>query len=155
MKAVLQRVTEASVEIFADAHVAAPHTVNRIGRGFAVLLGVAQGDTTEQADKLVEKMTGLRVFADPEAKMNLDIGQAGGAFLVISQFTLLADTRKGRRPSFIRAADPATGEALYRYTTERLRDLGYEVATGEFGAHMVVHIANDGPVTILLDTVQT
>jgi len=154
MKAVLQRVINASVEIFAEAHAAAPHTVHRIGRGFVVLLGVAQGDTREQADKLVDKMAGLRVFADPDAKMNLDILQAEGSFLLISQFTLLADTRKGRRPSFIRAADPATGEALYHYTAERLRGLGFVVATGEFGAHMVVQIANDGPVTILLDTDQ-
>jgi D-aminoacyl-tRNA deacylase len=93
-------------------------------------------------------------LADAEAKMNLDLRQAGGSFLLVSQFTLLADTRKGRRPSFIPAADPATGEELYRYTAEQLRAQGFTVETGEFGAHMVVHIANDGPVTILLDTDQ-
>jgi D-tyrosyl-tRNA(Tyr) deacylase len=152
MKAVLQRVIEARVEIFADARADTPHTVRRIERGFAVLLGVAKGDTRIQADKLVDKMAGLRVFADAEAKMNLDIRQAEGSFLLVSQFTLLADTRKGRRPSFIPAADPATGEESYHYTAERLRAQGFTVETGEFGAHMVVHIANDGPVTILLDT---
>ncbi len=154
MKVVLQRVTKARVEVFADAHDAAPYAVRGIERGFAVLLGVAQGDTAANADKLIEKMTGLRVFADAEAKMNLDIRQAGGSFLIVSQFTLLADTRKGRRPSFIHAADPAVGEALYSYLVDRLRTLGFTVETGEFGAHMIVHIANDGPVTILLDTDQ-
>ena len=94
------------------------------------------------------------IFADEQGKMNLDIAQSGGAFLVVSQFTLLADTRKGRRPSFIRAADPRTGEALYRYVVERLRAAGFGVETGEFGAHMLVEIANDGPVTIILDTDQ-
>jgi D-aminoacyl-tRNA deacylase len=97
-------------------------------------------------------MTGLRVFADAEAKVNLDIRQAAGSFLIVSQFTLLADTRKGRRPSFIRAADPTTGEELYRYMVDLLRTQGFTVETGEFGAHMLVHIVNDGPVTILLDT---
>jgi D-aminoacyl-tRNA deacylase len=154
MKAVLQRVIEARVEIYADAHSDTPHTVRRIDQGFAVLLGVAKGDTRIQADKLVDKMAGLRVFADAEAKMNLDLRQAGGSFLLVSQFTLLADTRKGRRPSFIPAADPATGEELYHYMAGQLRAQGFTVETGEFGAHMVVHIANDGPVTILLDTDQ-
>ena len=154
MKVVLQRVVSARVEVFKDAHDATPHAVRGIAHGFAVLLGVAQGDTTVSADKLIDKMTGLRVFADAEAKMNLDIRQAAGSFLVVSQFTLLADTKKGRRPSFIHAADPATGEELYRYTVDRLRALGFTVETGEFGAHMIVHIANDGPVTILLDTDQ-
>jgi D-tyrosyl-tRNA(Tyr) deacylase len=154
MKAVLQRVLRASVEIYADGRDATPHTVRQIERGFVVLLGVAQADQEAHADRLVDKLVGLRIFADAEAKMNLDIRQAGGAFLVVSQFTLLADTRKGRRPSFIYAADPQKGEALYRYVVERLRAQGFTVATGEFGAHMVVQIANDGPVTILLDTEQ-
>ncbi len=154
MKVVLQRVANARVEIFGDARDASPHTVRGIKHGFAVLLGVAQGDTTANADTLIDKMTGLRVFADVEAKMNLDIRQAEGSFLVVSQFTLLADTRKGRRPSFIHAADPSTGEELYRYVVDRLRAQGFTVETGEFGAHMMVHIANDGPVTIVLDTDQ-
>jgi D-tyrosyl-tRNA(Tyr) deacylase len=152
MKAVLQRVTRASVQIFRSAGDQAPQITREIGQGFAVLLGVARGDTRADADRLVDKMVSLRVFADHEAKMNLDIRQAEGAFLVVSQFTLLADTRKGRRPSFIRAADPETGEALYQHAVERLRSVGFHVATGDFGAHMVVDIANDGPVTILLDT---
>jgi D-tyrosyl-tRNA(Tyr) deacylase len=152
MKAVLQRVTRASVQIFRSAGDQAPQITREIGQGFAVLLGVARGDTPADADRLVDKMVSLRVFADHEAKMNLDIRQAEGAFLVVSQFTLLADTRKGRRPSFIRAANPETGEALYQHAVERLRSAGFHVATGDFGAHMVVDIANDGPVTILLDT---
>ncbi|MDB5060061.1 MAG: dtd [Chloroflexi bacterium] len=154
MKAVLQRVTKASVEIFETVGDAVPHTTREIGRGYAVLLGVAQGDSPAEADRLVDKMAGLRVFADQDGKMNLDIRQAGGAFLVVSQFTLLADTRKGRRPSFIRAADPESGEALYHYVVKRLREEGFTVATGEFGAHMLVNISNDGPVTILLDTAE-
>lgn len=154
MKAVLQRVLRGSVHIYADAFAETPHTTKNIGRGFVVLLGVAQGDTEVQADRIVDKMTGLRVFADPEGKMNLDLRQVGGALLVVSQFTLLADTRKGRRPSFLDAAAPAAGEALYHYVVQRLRADGFLVETGEFGAHMVVDIANDGPVTILLDTAQ-
>lgn len=154
MRAVLQRVTHAAVQVYGAAGDAEPLATRRIGHGFAVLLGVAQGDTTAEADRLVEKMVGLRVFADAEAKMNLDIRQVGGAFLIVSQFTLLADTRKGRRPSFIRAAAPGEGEALYRYVGERVRAAGFVVETGEFGAHMVVEIANDGPVTILLDTAE-
>ena len=117
-----------------------------------MLLGVAQGDTASDADRLVEKAAGLRVFADDQGKMNLDIRQAGGSFLVISQFTLLADTRKGRRPSFTGAADPATGASLYDYVVARLRGMGFEVQTGDFGSHMIVELANDGPVTIVLDT---
>jgi D-tyrosyl-tRNA(Tyr) deacylase len=142
------------VHIYADAFALSPHTTRSIGRGFVVLLGVAQGDTEAQADRIVDKTIGLRVFADAEAKMNLDLRQVGGALLVVSQFTLLADTRKGRRPSFIDAAAPETGEALYHYVVQRLRAAGFTVEMGEFGAHMVVEIANDGPVTILLDTDQ-
>jgi D-tyrosyl-tRNA(Tyr) deacylase len=153
MKAVLQRVERASVRIQESAaDIGEAPIERRIGRGLMVLLGVAIGDTTADADRLVDKMVGLRVFADEQAKMNLAIAEVSGAFLIVSQFTLLADTRKGRRPSFIRAADPATGESLYLYVVNRLRDLGFEVATGEFGAHMLVEIVNDGPVTIVLDT---
>ena len=152
MRVVLQRVSSASVHIYGSPGDAIPHTSRRIGMGFAVLLGVAVGDSQAEAEKLVDKMCGLRVFADSQYKMNQDIRDVGGAFLVVSQFTLLADTRKGRRPSFIRAADPALGESLYRYLVERLRSNGFTVETGEFGAHMEVEIVNDGPVTILLDT---
>ncbi len=153
MKAVLQRVSRASVRIHESALDAGMPAIERhIGLGFVVLLGVAHGDGNGEADRLVDKMAGLRVFADEDAKMNRDIRQVDGAFLVVSQFTLLADTRKGRRPSFIRAADPSTGEALYRYVVHRLREMGFTVETGEFGAHMHLEIVNDGPVTILLDT---
>jgi D-tyrosyl-tRNA(Tyr) deacylase len=154
MKAVIQRVLRGSVHIYTDAFAQTPHTIRSIGRGLVVLLGVAQGDSEAQADRLMDKIVGLRIFADAEAKMNLDLRQVGGALLVVSQFTLLADTRKGRRPSFIDAAPPALGEALYRYMVQRLREAGFQVETGEFGAHMLVEIANDGPVTILLDTAQ-
>ena len=151
MKAVLQRVASASVHI-ADGHQGPYHTVRRIEHGLVLLLGVARGDGEAEADRLAEKIIGMRLFADQEGKMNLDLRQAGGALLVVSQFTLLADTRKGRRPSFLDAADPATGKALYDYLVRVLRDAAFRVETGEFGAHMLVEIANDGPVTILLDT---
>lgn len=151
-KAVLQRVAQGAVHVYADGNRAEPVATRRIGHGFVVLLGVARGDDESRADKLVDKIVGLRVFADEQGKMNRDIRQAAGALLVVSQFTLLADTRKGRRPSFIDAADPETGRSLYRYVIERLRGQDFAVETGEFGAHMLVEIANDGPVTILLDT---
>jgi len=152
MKAVLQRVARATVRVI-DPSTENPRE-RRIGSGFVVLLGVADGDDVADADRLVDKMAGLRVFADHEGKMNRDIRQAGGSFLVVSQFTLLADTRKGRRPSFTRAASPEIGKSLYLYVIQRLREAGFEVVTGEFGAHMQVEIVNDGPVTILLDTTE-
>jgi D-tyrosyl-tRNA(Tyr) deacylase len=153
VKAVLQRVACGSVRIYQSPNDPENTPVERrIGIGLAVLLGVAMGDTIVEADRMIDKMIGLRVFADPDAKMNLNITQVGGAFLVVSQFTLLADTRKGRRPSFTSAANPTTGKSLYLYVVRRLAELGFEVATGEFGAHMEVDIVNDGPVTILLDT---
>jgi D-tyrosyl-tRNA(Tyr) deacylase len=124
----------------------------RIGHGLVVLLGVARGDTEAEAARLVEKMVALRVFQDEAGKMNLDIRQAAGAFLVVSQFTLLANLQKGRRPSFERAAEPAQGRALYASVIDHLRALGFAVETGDFGAHMLVQIENDGPVTIVLDT---
>ena len=148
----LQRVAHAAVQVFADTVTPAPAVTRQIGHGFVVLLGVAQGDDRGRADRLVDKIVGLRVFADEQGKMNRDIRQSGGEILVVSQFTLLADTRKGRRPSFIGAADPGTGRSLYEYVVERLRAQGFVVETGEFGAHMLVEIANDGPVTIVIDT---
>ena len=151
MKAVVQLVRQARVEILQET--GEPTTPPRqIGRGFVVLLGVAREDGEADADMLADKLTTLRVFPDDAGKMNLDIRQAGGAFLVVSQFTLLASTRKGRRPSFEHAAEPASGKALYQYVAQRLRATGLVVETGEFGAHMLVELANDGPVTILLDT---
>jgi D-tyrosyl-tRNA(Tyr) deacylase len=152
MKAVVQRVTHASVQVLEGALGAGTSAVRRIDRGLTVLLGVAIGDDRRHADRMVDKLCGIRIFPDDTGKMNLDIRQAGGEFLIVSQFTLLADTRKGRRPSFTGAADPVAGNSLYLYVVERLRGEGFTVATGEFGAHMLVEIANDGPVTIILDT---
>lgn len=145
MKAVLQRVSEARVRVGEE-------TVGRIAAGCVVLLGVAQGDTDADAAWMADRIAGLRVFADPDGKMNLDLRQVGGAVLLISQFTLLADTRKGRRPSFVGAADPAEGERLYEAVADSLRSAGVGVQCGCFGAHMVVELTNDGPVTVILDS---
>ncbi len=145
MRAVLQRVSRASVEV--DGQV-----VGRIGVGWLVLLGVAKGDSDEDADKLAEKIAGLRAFEDEAGKMNLAVGDVGGSVLVVSQFTLLGDCRAGRRPSFIGAADPAEAERLYLRFAEKVRGLGLSVETGTFRADMKVELVNDGPVTLLLDS---
>ncbi len=145
MRAVVQRVSSASVSI--DGEV-----VGSIGSGLLVLLGVAEGDTEADADYLADKIVKLRVFRDAEDKMNLALGDVGGALLVVSQFTLHADTRKGNRPSFIKAARPELGERLYEYTLDRLRKTGLPVQCGRFGAMMDVALVNSGPVTILLDS---
>jgi D-tyrosyl-tRNA(Tyr) deacylase len=150
MRAVLQRVARASVRVVGASELPAQPTA--IGLGFVVLLGVAESDGSRQAESLADKVAGLRVFDDPNGKMNLDLRQVGGTLLVVSQFTLLADTRRGRRPSFIRAASPATARDLYDHFVACLRDRGLHVETGTFGAHMLLEIHNDGPVTILLDT---
>jgi len=144
MKAVLQRVSSASVTV--DAAV-----VGSISLGLMILLGVEQGDTDEDAVFLAQKSAELRIFADEEGKMNKSIRDVGGSALVVSQFTLIADWRKGRRPGFTRAAPPAEGERLYLLFVEQLRKLGLPVETGVFGAHMDVSLVNDGPVTLLLD----
>jgi D-tyrosyl-tRNA(Tyr) deacylase len=125
--------------------------VPAIGRGFVVLLGVGRGDSETDADFLVDRIVGMRVFADAAGKMNLAIGAVEGAILVISQFTLHADTSQ-RRPSFIGAAPPDEARRLYEYFISRMRDRGVKVETGEFGAHMDVELVNDGPVTIILDS---
>jgi D-aminoacyl-tRNA deacylase len=130
----------------------AGEVTGQIGRGFLVLLGVAQGDTEGDARVLAEKIVGLRVFEDAEGKMNLALAEAGGSMLVVSQFTLLADCRKGRRPSFTDAAAPEAAERLYRVFVDAVAAHGIEVATGRFREHMEVELVNDGPVTILLDT---
>ena len=147
MKALIQRVARGSVTI--DGEV-----VGRIGRGFVVLLGVREGDTEEDARRLAYKTVNLRVFADKHGKMNQSVQDIRGEILVISQFTLYADTRKGHRPSFVRAAAPALAEALYEQVLAALRaELGPErVAAGHFGAMMQVELVNDGPVTIELTT---
>ena len=127
-------------------------TVGAIERGFLVLLGVGQGDTAADAEYLAEKTAGLRVFADAEGKMNLALSEAGGAVLVVSQFTLYGDCRKGRRPSFDEAAPPDLANSLYQMYVEELRSRGLHAETGTFQATMDVELVNDGPVTLLLDS---
>ena len=148
MKAVLQRVSRAEVRV--DGEV-----VGRIERGLCVLVGVAEGDVDGEADLLAEKVATLRIFEDGAAKMNLAVSDVGGSALAISQFTVLADTKKGRRPSFTDAMQPAGAEKLFDRFCEALRSRGLRVETGRFGASMQVELVNDGPVTILLDTRKT
>lgn len=145
MRAVIQRVSRAAVTVNGAV-------VGRIGPGLLVLVGVGKDDTTGDADYLVEKTLGLRIFRDEQGKMNLDVLQAGGSLLVVSQFTLYGDCRKGRRPSFDQAAEPEKARALYEYFVEQARRRGIEVQTGEFQAMMAVELVNDGPVTLLFDS---
>ena len=145
MRAVVQRVTDADVSVENQVK-------GSIGRGFVVLLGVEEGDNETDADYIAEKVSGLRVFDDSEGKMNLSVTDIGGEILSVSQFSLLADARKGRRPSFIRAAQPEEANRLYEYFNEKVREKGVTVAEGVFRADMLVRINNDGPVTILLDS---
>ena len=145
MRIVLQRVKEASVTVAGDR-------ISRIERGLLLLVGVAGGDGESEADWLAEKVAGLRIMADEDGKMNLSVRDTGGAVLAVSQFTLLADTRKGRRPSFIKAAPPDEAARLFDYFCGRLRTAGVaNVETGRFGAMMDVHLVNDGPVTIVME----
>ncbi len=148
MRAVVQRVREASVTV-GDA------VVGAIGPGLLVLVGVAHGDDAATAAWLADKLAGLRIFSDADDKFNLALADVGGAALVVSQFTLLADTRKGRRPSFVGAADPAVAAPLVDTVVAGLRARGLTVATGQFGAQMQVRLLNDGPVTIILDSADT
>jgi D-tyrosyl-tRNA(Tyr) deacylase len=151
MRAVIQRVARSSVSVVDGDEV---RELARIGHGLTVLIGVAATDTAAEARRLADKIAGLRIFDDAEGKLNLDVRQVGGEVLAISQFTLLADARKGRRPSFIAAARPEQGEPLYEAVVSALREAGLTVQTGRFGAHMHVDILNDGPVTIVLDTAE-
>lgn len=145
MRAVLQRVTRASVKVLGE-------TVGEIGPGAVVLLGVARDDSEDDALYLVEKIVNLRVFEDEDGRMNLSLLETGGALLVVSQFTLYGDVRRGRRPSWIEAAEPARAEALYEFfVSEARRSIGI-VATGSFRRMMDVELVNSGPVTILLDS---
>jgi D-tyrosyl-tRNA(Tyr) deacylase len=144
MRAVVQRVSRASVTV--DGEV-----TGTIGKGVVVLLGVTHGDTGEQAEWLARKVVGLRIFEDANGRLNAGLIDAEGAALVVSQFTLYADSRKGRRPSFTDAAPPRLAEPLVAHFVEALRGHGLRVETGVFGAHMLVEIHNDGPVTILLE----
>lgn len=145
MRVVIQKVSEASVEVEGDI-------LGSIEQGFMLLVGVGKEDTEEDVDYLVRKVANLRVFEDDDGKMNRALRDVAGSILSISQFTLLANTKKGNRPSFIEAAEPEIGEALYQSFNQKLRDAGFRVETGQFGAHMNVSLINDGPVTILIDS---
>ncbi len=145
MRAVVQRVASARVEVEGEVKAS-------IERGLLVLLGVAHGDTPKEAIWLADKIAGLRVFEDDAGKMNLSLEDVGGSMLVVSQFTLLGDCRKGRRPSFTGAAPPEEADRLYQVCVQRLREQGLPVETGVFQARMHVHLVNDGPVTLMLDT---
>lgn len=145
MRFIIQRVTKASVTVEGKV-------IGRIDRGFLVLIGVGQGDTKAMADKLVKKMIGLRIFDDENDKINLSLKDVGGNLLLVSQFTLYADCKKGNRPSFIRAGAPDEAEQMYEYIIEKCREEFPEVQTGSFGADMKVELLNDGPFTIILDS---
>jgi D-tyrosyl-tRNA(Tyr) deacylase len=145
VKVLLQRVTRASVSI-------AGEEVGRIGQGLVIFVGVANGDTEKDAQYLVQKTVRLRIFGDEEGRFNLSALDTGGELLIVSQFTLLADTRKGRRPGFIGAAPPEQAEVLFEQFVELARATGLRVETGRFQQYMQVEIQNDGPVTIMLDS---
>lgn len=146
MRAVIQRVSRAAVRV-------GDRTTGEIGPGLAILLGIESADTAEDGAWLATKVASLRVFADAEGRMNLALGETGGAALVVSQFTLFGNVRKGARPSYNRAAPPSHAVPLYESFVAALSDaLGRPVATGEFGADMAVELVNDGPVTLILDT---
>ncbi|MEW5980325.1 MAG: D-aminoacyl-tRNA deacylase [Acidobacteriota bacterium] len=145
MRAVVQRVTRASA-------LEGDKILGEIGRGLMVLVGIEACDTAEDALYLAQKIVRLRIFEDPSGKMNLSLGEVGGQILVVSQFTLLGDCRRGNRPSFANAAEPAQALTLYEEFLHRLRDSGADVKTGRFQARMEVRLSNDGPVTILVDS---
>jgi D-aminoacyl-tRNA deacylase len=145
MRALVQRVTEARVRVDGDV-------IGEIGNGLCVLVGVTHDDTEATARKLAEKVWHLRVFDDPDGVMNLPLGETGGDALVVSQFTLYGDTRRGRRPSWAAAAPHEQAQGLVEAFAETLREFGAPVATGQFAAHMQVELVNDGPVTLLIET---
>ena len=147
MKFVIQRVTESSVKV--DDEI-----IGQIGKGYMVLIGIGQTDSKEIADKLIKKMIGLRIFEDENGKTNLSLADVDGELLLISQFTLYANCKKGNRPSFIESGNPEMAEALYQYIIEECRKAVPIVETGSFGADMKVSLVNDGPFTIVLDSDQ-
>lgn len=147
MRACIQRVSEAEVTVEGEV-------TGRIARGFLVLLGVGHDDGPAELNWLADKIVGLRVFEDDEGKMNRSLAEVGGAMLVVSQFTLYGDCRKGRRPSFTGAAPPELAEKLYLDFVARVREAGIEVATGKFREHMLISLVNDGPVTLWIDTAE-
>lgn len=144
MKAVLQRVAEASVEVSGEM-------IASTGRGLLLLVGADQGDSEKNADSLADRCLGLRIFEDDEGKMNRSIIEVGGNLMVVSQFTLSADLSKGKRPSFTSAMKPPEAERLFDYLVEKLKESGLDVKTGRFGAKMKVRLINDGPVTFVLE----
>ena len=145
MRVCVQRVTEASVQVDGQQ-------VGKIGPGLLVLLGIGQQDTAQEVTQLVDKIVNLRIFADQQEKMNLSLLDVEGEMLVISQFTLWGDCRKGRRPSFVQAADPQLAEPLYEQFAQEVRAQGVGVETGRFGAMMQVSLVNDGPVTLVIES---
>lgn len=145
MRVLIQKVSQASVEV-------SDEILGEIKKGFVLLVGVGKEDTSEDVDYLARKISMMRIFEDEEGKMNLSLSDVGGAVLSISQFTLLANTKKGNRPSFIEAAEPTLGEKRYEELNQKLRAANIQVETGKFGADMQVHLVNDGPVTIFLDS---
>lgn len=145
MRFVIQRVTNADVKVEGQ-------TIGEIGKGFMVLIGVSDSDTREIADKMVKKMLGLRIFEDENGKTNLSLDTVGGSLLLISQFTLYANCKKGNRPSFIEAGDPAMAEEMYEYIIGKCSETVPTVERGQFGADMKVSLTNDGPFTIILDS---
>lgn len=147
MRFVIQRVAEASVTVEGSV-------IGQIGKGFLVLVGICDDDTTQIADKMIKKLLGLRIFEDENGKTNLALTDVGGSLLLVSQFTLYADCKKGYRPSFIKAGAPDMANEMYEYIVAQCRAAGYEVQTGEFGADMKVQLLNDGPFTILLDSAE-
>lgn len=150
MRILLQRVSEAAVHIRPDTPGDTARLAGHIGPGYLLLAGFTRGDSAAELQWMVDKVLGLRLFPDENGKLNRDLRERGGALLVVSQFTLYADARKGRRPSFIDAAPPEQAEPLYNLFVMRLREQGVPVATGEFGADMAVSLVNDGPVTLWL-----
>jgi len=146
MRAVVQRVSESSVAV-------GPEVVGRIGRGLLVLLGVAKTDTEKECDYLAEKIVNLRIFEDEGGRLNRSLIEVGGEMLIVSQFTLLADCRKGRRPSFTAAAEPELAARLYEHFVRQTAKLGIPVQTGRFQALMAVSLVNDGPVTLIIESV--
>ena len=145
MKFVLQRVLEAKVEVDGE-------TTGKIGKGYLLLVGVSNEDTTDIADKMIQKVAKLRIFEDENGKTNLSIDQVGGEILVVSQFTLYADCKKGNRPSFTNAGSPALAEELYEYILNRCKELFKNTQCGVFGADMKISLVNDGPFTLVLDS---
>ena len=148
MKLVIQRVTEASVEV--DGEI-----IGQIGKGFLVLIGVGEHDTKEIADQYVKKLLGLRIFEDEQGKTNLSLADVNGELLLVSQFTLYANCKKGNRPSFIDAGEPQKAEALYEYIIQKTRETVPVVKTGRFGADMKFSLVNDGPFTIILENLES